>query len=674
MNAQRIEEGLVIVYAGAVLEYSNRTETSIWFQDVKTGDFVEFTEDNFRASHARQELLVLNAKSTATTLSYSESVATTGPTSEIDALLPALTETQQQTVERRLDYVKRIREMGIGRGQLFLLADAAKRISALRGETTKPPSTPTLNRWMQRYEVAHYEVQALIPKYVTRKTAHCIESRNEELIEQSIDEIIFQQGAMKDSAVIRHYDRLVKAENIKLLASKQPTLTPVSDSTIRRRIADKPQYDICEARLGRREARQIYRMAKGVLPADYALQYAEIDHTQLNWWVIDDALMLPLGLPWLTVIRDRFTKVVLGIYLTFRKTGLSSIFGAIRHSIYAHNKIGEIWPEIENNWISNGFATTYVSDRGADFLSPRYRLTMAQIGADIEYCERETPWHKGGVERFGGEHAELFECMPGRTFPFRHSPRGYNPKEHAVIRFSAACFLIHKWICDKYHVTPIHRKQASPQELWLESIAKVPPALPPTPEPLDVLMGELHIGSLSHEGVRHKWLSYANDQLEQLRKDIGLKQKVAFVPHVNEMGHIHVIDPRTNRPFLVECRQADYATGKTQFQHEYALRLSKGKLNGRSAEGIQQVLCETEQDISDDLANKLAKTENGAKLNLWQAARRAGINSNDVMEGKPQTILNLVHSAVTPQPSAEEEKPIPATQSFTEVPTFSWGC
>lgn len=38
-----------------------------------------------------------------------------------------------------------------------------------------------------------------------------------------------------------------------------------------------------------------HRVAKGHLPSEFALQFVEIDHGQLDLYVIDDLLFVPLG-------------------------------------------------------------------------------------------------------------------------------------------------------------------------------------------------------------------------------------------------------------------------------------------------------------------------------------------------------------------------------------------
>ena len=45
------------------------------------------------------------------------------------------------------------------------------------------------------------------------------------------------------------------------------------------------------------------------------LERAEIDHTELDVFVIDEKTRLPIGRPWLFVAIDVFTNMILGHYL-----------------------------------------------------------------------------------------------------------------------------------------------------------------------------------------------------------------------------------------------------------------------------------------------------------------------------------------------------------------------
>lgn len=673
MPQHHLGQGLVISWDGATLEYSHKGSAQHYFSDIHTRDIVGLTEGEFLAQHAEGTIRVIDATSTPTRLEVPDDNA-----GSVGLALPALSKKLEATLERRLTYVIGIRNRGITQGQRTLLKRAAAEIAAEREEPPEAaPSPATLNRWIAAYQKNRREVASLLPGYARRKTANRLEPESEAELNATIEHSILELG-LKNGKAYREYERRIKALNVTRKAQGLPPLFAASYSTFGRRVAAKNAFDVYAARHGIEEARRAFRMSRGHLPADFPLQYAEIDHTQLDLYVIDDLLFLPLGLPWITIVRDRFSGVILGLYVSFRKTSLESIFGAIRHSLFAHDRVKSIWPEIETPWPAYGFAGCYVSDRGADFLSPRYYLTLHKLGADTERCERATPWHKGPIERFILTlHRALVESLPGHTFPFRKAPYGYDARKHGVIRFSTLCFLLHKWICDDYHVTAPARNLARPIDRWNDGISVVEPPIPPSTHDLDVSMGVLHHGSLSQEGLRYQWLQYANDELRDLQRVIGLRTRVPFVVTEQNMGLIHVINPRTDEHFAVPSLATKYAPGRTLFQHGYIRRELGARLNASNAEHAEELLLGTLATIQETIGNSILQKDTADKARLWQAARFAQINSNDVLMGRPASILDAIKPPSAGASSTVGVEPRPGSNpqpkpSFTDIPTFSW--
>lgn len=134
---------------------------------------------------------------------------------------------------------------------------------------------------------------------------------------------------------------------------------------------------------------------------------------------------------------------------------LQSTFGLLRHSLEGHHLATLKWPDIENPWLSSGLAATYVSDRGSDYRSLRYRMAIRSLGAEYQYCEVRTPWHKASIERFFGTVETTFlESLPGKTFRCLANRMDYDSSGTAVIRFSVLVYLLHKWAADFHNVFP----------------------------------------------------------------------------------------------------------------------------------------------------------------------------------------------------------------------------
>ncbi|RBH40617.1 integrase, partial [Pseudomonas sp. MWU13-2860] len=57
----------------------------------------------------------------------------------------------------------------------------------------------------------------------------------------------------------------------------------------------------------------------------YLLERVEIDHTPFNIFVIDEESMLVLGRPYITVIIDCHTRMILGFYLSFSPPSIEAV-------------------------------------------------------------------------------------------------------------------------------------------------------------------------------------------------------------------------------------------------------------------------------------------------------------------------------------------------------------
>lgn len=475
-------------------------------------------------------------------------------------------------------------------------------------------------------------------------------------------------GAARISEIYDDYKQRVVAHNAQQSAIGREPIVEASRSTIVRRFYDIPSYDRDAAIHGIQAAKVNHRVAKGHLPASFALEYVEVDHGQLDLYAIDDVLFVPLGIPWITILRDRYTGIVLGFYISFRQTSLQSIFGAIRHSIMPHTRITEVWPDIKSPW-PWGFGICYVSDRGADFLSPRYRLVLRQMGSDAQYCETRTPWHKGGIERYiGTTNRELVETLPGKTFPFRKAPFGYDARKHAVVRFSTLVYLIHKWIAEIYHHRAHSRKLASPLERWDKSVSEMPIPIPPSTEKLIVLTGEMHERTISQEGIVHQWLNYGSPRLNEICNDRD-RIKIPFISNLENLGYGMAIDPRTQQHFRVNCFSPEYANGLSMAQHLYIRRNTKLKLTRDNA---VPELMRVQREIQESLAEEILAKQNADKLRLHKAAIRAGIDSQAVLNRSPRSVADIIKmgSIAASKSSEESIENSMSTMTFTDVPTF----
>ena len=424
MGAFFLQKGLVIQREGVTLEYVSRHGNDIYFEDPNSGQRTTITEPVFWGELSTQQLKIVDAFSSPKVLITPQEPAKT----QLRAL-SSLPDKYQQDVERKTNYISRLKNAGITRGQRRRIAEESLKIAAQINDPKGAPGASTIQYWWQKLDSNQGEVYVLINGHSEKTRKLALDKESEEFLQRQIDEKYALNTRPTANGAYLAYCKELKDENLQRAKDGLPLLRRVSQRTFHLRINARPKKELMIARLGREAARHHFKMIKGHLPCDYPLDYAEIDHTPMNLYVIDDESYLPLGRPWLTAIKDRRSGMLLGFYVSFSPTGLISIFGALKHSLVSHHLAYEQWPDIENPWASFGRAHFYESDRGADFKSQRYRTAIISIGSMYEYCERRTPWLKGSIERFFLTLEQtLFESIPGRTFSsraialIRHAP------------------------------------------------------------------------------------------------------------------------------------------------------------------------------------------------------------------------------------------------------------
>ena len=660
--AQRyIGKGLVIQREGNVLEFLRQVGKKIFFEDIETGAISDFKEGNFWDQLQSGEISILEAFASPKELVYKEAVEK----------LPVPLEAKHELDHlRKLEYVKGIQKRRITRGQLEFIKEAIQEI-AKEISDPKPPGHMTVSAWMRKQERANGDAYVLMSGHARKESRQRQAAEHEALISDVIDKHYLTRHSYTAARVyLDNYLPALRDLNSERAAAGEPEFEPISDRSFYRRIERIDKYDVTVARLGREEARRTFRMSKGHMPADYPLHVVEIDHAQLDLWVVDDILMLPLGRPWITAFRDRRTGMVVGFFVSFRGPSLSSIFGAIRHSLYPHTGLRELFPDLEHDWVAFGLADTYASDRGPDFLSPRYRYAIHQLHAEYEYLEKRTPWHKPYIERvFLKLHRELLETAPGKVFPGLSYSKDYNPQKDAVVRFSTLIYLLVKWAVDYHPFTQVRGKGACAYDLWMDEIADAPSPLPPNIDVLRTITGIRQSGSLGHEGIRYKHLTYANDELQRYFERTGKKPGTEYVVSDENLGRILVNNALDRRWMEIDCTRSDYAEGLSLYQHQLIIRSTDKK----KRDDVDQLM-RTRESLQATYAEELDRKANAGKVRV---ARYMGIDSRAVLAGAPKSVANLLVPSEGRQlqlGSGTEERGaiIIPDAAFTDIPCFSW--
>lgn len=639
--------GLIIKYEDHFLELASNEKQLLTFEEIHSREKLVLTDSELFEYMRSKQIIVTDSISTP------EAIETRDHDEGLESFLNLadVSEKYQADVHRKMRYISECIRAGITRGQGKYIAHERHRIAKLIHDDQKPPGTSTIQGWWKVWEESHKDPATLINGHALKIRRYSVDDESELFLQDQIESKYSVTTRPRIKTAYKGYCDEIKVENTIRKRQGKKLLKKISYRTFYNRIQRLPQLELLIAREGVQVARMKLRMIKGHLPAEFPLDVVEIDHTPMNLYVIDDKAFLPLGRPWLTAAKDRFTGALLGFSISFQKTGLDSIFNCLQHSLEPHTKAYELWPgKIINPWPCYGLGNYYASDRGRDFISFKYINAVLTLGANFEHCEKRKGWLKGGIERFFNTlETTFFDAMPGKTFPSLEKRGEYDPKEQAVIRFTTLTFLLYKWAADFHNVAENSRKFNRPIDLWNEGVAKVPPPLVRCLDQLDIILGDENEGVLSHEGIRYRRLNYADDQLHDLLHEIGPGVKVKYYVSRRDLGSIQVLNPLTKRYMNVACTRQDYASGLTQFQHDY-IRHEAGKISDQKS--AVDTFIDTSATIADRIAEDL---EANKSANYARLAQLADVNSSSVFNGKPNSITEVFSNQKlkAPKPTAD---------------------
>jgi putative transposase len=495
----------------------------------------------------------------------------------------------KEEIVRRSHYIKElVRAQPLPRSCLNVTL-LVRRVSQIIGDP-KPPSWVTVNRWFRAYESAGRDVRALAPSLKARG------NRNPK-ISGKVPAEMNVEDYEKAREVSLMIDRVIRT---KYLTRERPSVQSIYLTVVARiseenrhrdardrlpiphisslyKVVDKLDlYESDSARYGKKYADERHR-ANGLGPRpSRALERVECDHTKLDLMVVDTKTRLPLGRPWLTVIIDVHTKMILGIYLGFHRPGSLSATQCLLHSIRPKAYVRTEYPFIKHDWPTYGIPELVVVDNAKEFHGSHFKDACLQLGIEPDYSPPGQAWFRGAVERwFGTLNKSLLHELPGTTFSNIFEKKDYDPQKHAVISLEVLLKIIHVWIIDIYHQRVHKGIRDIPHRRWVESVTKDPPNVPPSSNDLKVLLGFIAHRSVSRSGVELFTLLYNSAELGQIRRRLGIGEKVTIKYDPNDISMIYVWDDFNCKFLPVPALDQEYTRKLTVWQHHIIRRYAR---------------------------------------------------------------------------------------------------
>jgi putative transposase len=537
--------------------------------------------------------------------------------------------------------------MGEGQSKLpseEIMLEKLKKIAQEIGDRCAP-SICTIRRWLSRYVGS--SVVKLIPRHSKKGRAAAITGEVETILQGVIDELYLNDSRKSVTYVIGAFKERLKAKNLERLPSEQLSLP--SDMTVRRYVANLDPYMVDEARLGKHAANKKHRAATGVLRVNHILERWEIDHTLLDVLLVDEETGLGIGRPYLTIVLDRYSRMVMGYLLHLAAPNTESVLRVIERAIRPKADLLQRFPKVRNEWRAHGMPTRIVPDNAAEFHAGDLVDGFNDLGIEIMYPPSRDPQKKGAVERFfSTQNLGLIHNLPGTTFSNIQQRGDYDSEKHACFTLTQLEAAIVKWIVDGYHQTP-HRglNKRTPAQVWASGEAEHLIRLPVDLDALECILARRTSVKVHHYGIEVDKLGYHSSELAELRLRLKPDEKVS-VHYRDEAGHVWVHD-RFRNVFLQVPVKDKRMIGKSRElwkAAQKALREAGGEKP--SFDELHRTYRELREDIDEARSSqKLRRRREAARAKLDREGRKVEEN------GSPEVVAEVewVDSHFTPLPA-----------------------
>lgn len=261
-------------------------------------------------------------------------------------------------------------------------------------------------------------------------------------------------ATIKEEYLNKQKRSLEKTYNAVKRAFRAANLKPPHYNTVRNRVKSIPKSEKDEARLGKKTAAKMHSAFPGRFPdADWPLAVVQIDHTQFDVILLDDIYRLPIGKPWVTLIIDVYSRMVLGYYISPDRPNSMSVGLCIASAILPKEKTLAKF-NLSTAWPCWGFMTKIHADNAGEFRGKMLRRGCEEHSIDLEWRPVRTPHYGAHIERLLGTILKEVHSLPGTTFSNIKERCEYDSEGNAIMTYSEfeAWFLT--YITGVYHQRP----------------------------------------------------------------------------------------------------------------------------------------------------------------------------------------------------------------------------
>lgn len=561
---------------------------------------------------------------------------------ERDLLL--FTEKDWQEAQRRFQAIK-----------LLLDNPLRTRADADRVAEQYQVHTATLYKWLKMYQDAGH-VSALVPVKRGRRTGtKMLRGEQEKLISTVIDDEYLSEQRKRPQDVI---DEVKRRARLAKIEAPHP-------NTIRQRIKMLPAAETMRRRGHREAARNKYDPIRGEFPgAEFPLAVVQIDHTPADIILVDDVHRQPIGRPWLTFAIDVYSRMIVGMHITFEKPSSTSVAMCISHAICPKREyLADLG--VSGEWPVWGTMNVIHCDNAKEFRSLVLERACAEYAVDLQWRPVLRPHYGGHIERYMGTMANQIRKWPGATFSNPAQRKGYDSEGESALTLREFEYLVAEFIVNVYHQRNHSELGMPPRKKWelgiLGDATKPGVGIPPVPgDPVQLRLDFMpfYERSVQQYGIQIECINYYDPVLDPYINSTDpdnpkLRRSFVVRRDPRDISKVYFFDPVAKSYYPIPYRDMGHPA-----MSAWELKEVQRKLKEQGRSNID------EQAIFEALGRMRSVVEQS--VHKSKAARRQATRTPPKTvsrEKPPADIASVVQSA----PVIEEDPFAQPIQPFDDV-------
>lgn len=408
--------------------------------------------------------------------------------------------------------------------------------------------------WKSRWEKTE-DIRSLIPMKPGPKGSRRDKDVSE-ILDATIKFFLNSDGKHTIEDIYSEFTLRINEENL-FKGKDEKKLEYLSRSTVRRRKMelidifeqDKEKYGNVLAKLKRDGVK------KEVI-AIRPLQRVEIDWTPVDLMLIDPS-DLKRKKPTLIYAVDKATGYPLGFYVTFKPVDSAALKQCLIHVIMPKTYLKDLYPLVDNEWISHGIPHTIVVDNATVNDSYEFEEACYQVGVkDVQFCTIDAGYQKGTIERaFRTLNTRFIHNLKGTTFSNFIEKGRYDSAKNACITIQGFIYMAHIAMVDMVANEYNSRRGDSPHRLWIQGMEAnkhLSIQIPRSVEELKILLiAGSELRKIQQQGVviQNEW--YYSKELMDLKNHLEQFNREDEVVRVrfdwSDMRIVYILDPFKNR-------------------------------------------------------------------------------------------------------------------------------